>query len=389
MLAHGKLEDFNKAENYAIAMLNIGKKLKNNYDINYGLGFVAYTKIFNNKLEEALFYIKKIEEVTTEKYRKEYDIEYTYLLVRYFYHFKNKELDLAYSFIKKLEKYIKEEDPYSMNRILKYLSEIEVERNNLNLALNYKKNEILHLEKTLENKSLTFATFYEKKQEKEMKERRKKKLLKKKKTQEISERNYEDINLNMEKFFQINLILFSLIIISLSISFMLYTKFKNISNLDYLTKLYNRRYIREKYNKLNQKKKNLSFILFDLDYFKKINDTYGHDIGDKVLLEISKIMKKETRKKDILSRIGGEEFLILTKNNKEVAIQMAERLRKSIEKHDFSKIDKKLKITASFGVSNSVDSECINDMYTNADKGLYYSKNNGRNRVYYFNKTVD
>lgn len=126
-----------------------------------------------------------------------------------------------------------------------------------------------------------------------------------------------------------------------------------------------------------------SVITMDIDFFKKVNDTYGHDAGDIVLKQFSNLIKNSHRNSDISCRLGGEEFLlVLQDTNKEDAILIAEKLRKATQELEMSVKSVFFNITASFGVSTSCD-EFINmdDLVKNADKALYIAKYNGRNQV--------
>lgn len=122
---------------------------------------------------------------------------------------------------------------------------------------------------------------------------------------------------------------------------------------DPLTKAYNRRYFTEVINheieKARRSKRTFSLIMLDIDHFKRVNDIYGHAVGDHVLKEMVQVIKKNTRKSDIVSRIGGEEFTIILPNTEiKYAFGLEERLRKSIEEYEF--IDT-CKITVSLGLT--------------------------------------
>lgn len=131
---------------------------------------------------------------------------------------------------------------------------------------------------------------------------------------------------------------------------------------------------------------NLSVIMFDIDFFKRFNDTYGHACGDYVLQTVAKIIKSSIRGQDMASRYGGEEFTVLLNNTRsEDAMIVAERIRSKVEQYDFCYEDQHVKVTISLGVSSF-------DMQTNpvtspkllvdqADQALYVSKRSGRNRV--------
>jgi diguanylate cyclase (GGDEF)-like protein len=123
----------------------------------------------------------------------------------------------------------------------------------------------------------------------------------------------------------------------------------------------------------------LSIIIFDIDFFKKINDNYGHDVGDRVLVEIVKIVKTQIRKIDSLYRIGGEEFAILAPaTNREQVVKLAQRVRQSVESHPFDPINQ---VTISLGATQFKESDDREQFIKRADIALYKSKRKGRNQV--------
>jgi two-component system, cell cycle response regulator len=123
----------------------------------------------------------------------------------------------------------------------------------------------------------------------------------------------------------------------------------------------------------------LSLIMFDIDYFKRINDTHGHQIGDYVLREISRIVSENIRQPDIFARWGGEEFMVLVPNDDvEQASILAEKLRALIEAYNFRD---NLKLTASFGVTGFRRYGSFESFTSRVDEALYKAKRNGRNRV--------
>ena len=133
----------------------------------------------------------------------------------------------------------------------------------------------------------------------------------------------------------------------------------------------------------------VAVLMFDIDFFKKFNDTYGHECGDFVLINVANIIKSSLRDTDMESRYGGEEFtVLLDKTGKDDAILVAERIRKTIEEFDFVYKEQHLHVTISGGVSvydaetNFVNS--TNELVNQADKALYVSKSNGRNQVSYY-----
>jgi len=159
------------------------------------------------------------------------------------------------------------------------------------------------------------------------------------------------------------------------------------SHKDFLTGLYNRRYfyeIAKNFIKISQReKKQSSVISIDIDKFKKINDTYGHAIGDKVLKKLAEILMKNTRSSDVVARFGGEEFIILLPlTNIQGAYELAEKLR-VVTQDSKVKIDNGdiVTFTISLGISSIDKSDSIEEFLHRADKALYAAKTNGRNRV--------
>jgi diguanylate cyclase (GGDEF)-like protein len=123
----------------------------------------------------------------------------------------------------------------------------------------------------------------------------------------------------------------------------------------------------------------VSFVILDIDNFKEINDTYGHTVGDEVLVNLSKLVQSKIRNTDVLVRWGGEEFVILCGNTPlQNAQVLAEKLRESIEK---TKLIAERRITCSFGVAEMLPFEDAKELFNRADKALYASKSAGRNRV--------
>lgn len=152
---------------------------------------------------------------------------------------------------------------------------------------------------------------------------------------------------------------------------------------DQLTQLYNRRALDNKleelYENFERYKTIFSVVIIDIDFFKSVNDTYGHDVGDSVLKEFALILKKSIRKTDMVGRWGGEEFLVIAPNTSHDEVKkLAEGIRKKIELYSFKVVGSK---TASFGTSEIKENMAILDVIEKADEALYFSKENGRNRV--------
>ncbi len=172
-----------------------------------------------------------------------------------------------------------------------------------------------------------------------------------------------------------------------------YAEILKHATLDALTGFYNRRQLEERIKQeiasSHRQKTPLCSIMTDIDYFKHVNDTYGHAVGDLVLKTVSKVMRSQLREYDIAGRYGGEEFALLlpfTKLNE--AKMVAERLRETIEntKIDISEInpdstEKEINVTISLGIYELKETDNEDDLLKKADKALYEAKGTGRNRV--------
>ena len=168
------------------------------------------------------------------------------------------------------------------------------------------------------------------------------------------------------------------------INFM-YTQTKQMSVTDPLTHLFNRRHFENEFERefkrTKRYKNDLSLAVIDIDFFKKINDTYGHSCGDYVLKEVAYLMNQNFRQTDTLFRYGGEEFVvILTETPDTTAKVPLERLRKRIENHIFKFNNQEIKITISVGVTSKTDFDNCLEMFDDADKALYKAKEEGRNK---------
>lgn len=167
-----------------------------------------------------------------------------------------------------------------------------------------------------------------------------------------------------------------------------YGKMYDLATRDDLTQALNKKtileLINEEFARCQPKGEALTLVFFDLDHFKKINDTYGHLAGDYVLREVSLLVKnKMIRGQDALGRYGGEEFaLVLRETPLRIAVDVAERIRSTIEKNLFVFEGKQIAVTISMGIA-TLDSTTKNadDLLNLADQALYDAKNQGRNRV--------
>ena len=160
-------------------------------------------------------------------------------------------------------------------------------------------------------------------------------------------------------------------------------KFEHKAFTDELTGIYNRAYFNEKLKEeifmTNKNNKPLSFFIFDIDLFKNINDTYGHQVGDEILIALSNLVSNDTRSTDTFARWGGEEFIRLLPNTSiDNAVKVAEKLRAKIETYIFPN---DLKLTCSFGVVQFDENDNEVSFVKKADDALYSAKHNGRNLV--------
>lgn len=157
-----------------------------------------------------------------------------------------------------------------------------------------------------------------------------------------------------------------------------------LMNVDPLTGLANRRAFKElvdrELSSARRHRLDLSALMVDIDHFKAINDDYGHDVGDLVLVAVGRALLGAARREDIVARLGGEEFVvILHASSLEDALLCAERMRRNIEILAFPGIDRP--VTASFGATTFRPAEAIEDLLKRADAALYDAKRSGRNRV--------
>ena len=157
-------------------------------------------------------------------------------------------------------------------------------------------------------------------------------------------------------------------------------------NYDSLTHLLNRKSINYYLNSIYKDVKNrhsaLCVLLIDIDNFKKINDTYGHDCGDEVLKNISQIIVHGVNKNDNVFRWGGEEILVLLKTGEKQAIEVAERIRKEVENSPINYRDETVvPVTITIGITQYREGISFQQMLDDVDAKLYYGKRDGRNQV--------
>jgi len=161
-----------------------------------------------------------------------------------------------------------------------------------------------------------------------------------------------------------------------------------MANFDAVTQARTKAYfldqIDQEFSHAKRKGEPLSLLIFDLDFFKHVNDTYGHPAGDFTLKKIAEIAQNTIRNEDLFARYGGEEFVILMRDtSEEDAVSLGDRLRQNIEKFAFEFEGKRLKVTISAGVASLKNGnfDNFNVMIKVADEYLYFAKQNGRNKV--------
>ncbi|HKK07144.1 MAG TPA: DUF484 family protein [Gammaproteobacteria bacterium] len=178
-------------------------------------------------------------------------------------------------------------------------------------------------------------------------------------------------------------------------------RLKHVGLTDALTRVHNRRYfdqrLREEIDRAQRQGRPLSCLFLDIDFFKRINDTYGHHAGDRVLQEVAARIKSHMRMSDILARYGGEEFAaLLVQSDHTEALEIAERIRQTVAEEPFALAEVEaagepaLEVTVSIGVATRYGSDRLTEgeaaaegLVDQADQALYHAKENGRNRVTY------
>ncbi|WP_111858334.1 GGDEF domain-containing protein [Acinetobacter sp. CFCC 10889] len=186
---------------------------------------------------------------------------------------------------------------------------------------------------------------------------------------------------------------FPILIFSIVLFEILLTQWRNreahiqtMSLLDPLTNIFNRRSLAQRLSTMQLEQTSYTLVLLDLDHFKMINDTYGHDVGDLVLTKVAKLLDLHLAEDDMAGRFGGEEFLLILQNKtEEHVIAIAEQCRKLIEREPILlDLHHKLHVTASFGVARSDINKSKELVLRQADQALYLAKHKGRNQVRYY-----
>ncbi|MGS0725809.1 GGDEF domain-containing protein, partial [Shewanella sp. 0m-11] len=165
--------------------------------------------------------------------------------------------------------------------------------------------------------------------------------------------------------------------------------FKLSAQTDFLTGIANRAHTfslgQRMVDKALKKQRRLAVIIFDIDNFKSINDQYGHYVGDLAIQAVAKRGARWLRERDLIGRIGGEEFLIvLPETSQEEAMQISDRLREGIAAQAYTFDDVTIELTVSIGVTALTGQQrCLTELVNQADKGLYKAKFSGKNAVYF------
>jgi diguanylate cyclase (GGDEF)-like protein len=212
------------------------------------------------------------------------------------------------------------------------------------------------------------------------------KLLSRTQKRDDARRDIEDKNFNLEKLVDIKTLALQEKVNELN---GLNEKLAVLASTDPLTELLNRRYFFERaeieLSRLKRSERQAAVLIVDIDFFKKVNDQYGHPAGDEVLRVVANILKDNVRQHDLVARFGGEEFAILLADvDIEKSFALSERMRGKIEAAIIHYKKEKIKVTASFGLSMLASaSQDIHVVIDSADKMLYKAKAAGRNRVEY------
>lgn len=217
-----------------------------------------------------------------------------------------------------------------------------------------------------------------------------------------TELTLNNANLELEKQ-RLALVVFLLVtVIMLLIIWMVYMRYRDkkraheemerLAKKDPLTGLSNRRemldMIQQEMYRYERNRREFAFIMVDIDHFKRINDTWGHDGGDAIIIGISEILRDTVRRNDVVSRWGGEEFLLmLLETDEEGALTVAEKLRQNIAERDFRFKDYKIHVTATLGLTLYKGFKSLEEYLKDADEALYSGKRAGRNRVIVTGKT--
>jgi diguanylate cyclase (GGDEF)-like protein len=382
---------YEENKNYELSEEYLNKYIKialfQNDENFIALGYIKAVLLFLKKeeLEKAIFYLEKLKYIF-KKHEKNmlFDTIYNYHLTEYNYFLHIGEYEKAKKKLIILENKFSNNDKEIYKTLSKEFSIINKKLGNFDEALRYQKefNELYISSRSEKETTLGFflnESYKDKELILERKRLNKFNLKKQIELLSVSENNIE----KDKKIIRISIIIMLVLTIILILIY-LYVQKKIISEKSDLVDCYNRRFAVKKINNLISKNKLFNVFLFDIDYFKSINDNYGHDIGDKILIEFSDLVKIYISKNSYLCRVGGEEFMIIEEYNEDLI--NIEEIRNKIKKHEFKNLKKQTKITASFGCYKQSKYKAICDfdkIYKILDEKLYKAKNEGRDKVIY------
>jgi diguanylate cyclase (GGDEF)-like protein len=168
---------------------------------------------------------------------------------------------------------------------------------------------------------------------------------------------------------------------------------RKFASVDGMTGLFNKRHFEllaaAEWERFGRYGRPLTLLMVDIDFFKSVNDQYGHDVGDRLIVQIANACRDQKRKSDIVARLGGEEFaLLLPETELAAGAVVAERLRDSISRHVLALLDDNIAVTVSIGVSEAREGNSLAELLKHADTALYEAKRNGRNQVRLFDVTT-
>jgi diguanylate cyclase (GGDEF)-like protein len=370
---------YEKALLYAEKRFEQTHKIDDIYEKIMSLLLSSFVNSHLNNFEESL---EKIT-IAEEHIKNEGDIlQYLFYNLKYtkfhYFYLKN-EYENAEKEILELEFYLKKESNnqaalYSIyDKISMNLSKLGKHKKALNYQKKYTKDYIKN--RNVEETSLSLFLHENYKAENLLNENNKINILKEKNNKQIIQNEKEDKY--KSNLFRMILLLIIVSLLSIFILRILYLKHKKISITDDLTGLYNRGFFISNTKKEMDNNEVISIVITDIDNFKKINDSYGHDVGDRILIEFANILKKNTNNEEVVSRIGGEEFMIVYKDNEINSREKVEKIRKEIEDYQFSN---NIRLTSSFGIANSKKGN-FNEICLQADKNLYKAKESGKNKI--------
>ena len=353
---HEEKDNFKKSNEYALKFLKLSENMSLSSKIDtYHMVSSTYSNLNDFKNAEKYFdLVKEIIKSNIVDYDKKEE-----LYAQYSYYKNKQEYDIALLILNDYEQLVGvEKISKAKYEIYKLMKDNPNAYKYLDIHINYltsqiEEDELERYIKSTEKKHIKSLNIDYNKLNKEKEEKNK----------ELEE--YEKSNkILIINSYLVNTVIF-LGLLSLIIIGFLYYKYYIISVTDGLTRVYNKRYLNKNVKKFS------NIIILDIDYFKKVNDTYGHIAGDYLLKKVSIILKEELGNNGKVIRYGGEEFVLLLNDNVN-GYELGEKIRTTIQNCVFNYEDKEIKITISLGLSSDLNK---------ADKLLYQAKNSGRNKI--------